>query len=290
MKLDSKILGTLVLVFSASAAHGQSDEKAPQPDFTASTKASTKPLPSHVEFSMAAGSAQYSVLEMPQRADSNERIDGSLGEQDLTSQKGMLFDLKLGWLQKTAVAPVNFFIGGQQISSSPGSVGVPSSYARFNAGVLAHFELASTGTTFSPGLEARRSMYRNIDTGHYVDAVLVEGALEQKLVSDCSISVNGGVAPWTKFGVLQNSDYGKSGALAGTSAGLREIGSQLSWNPEPETSIYVGVLEETVSVTMNSTAGYQSYGAAARPLGKDESQKTYNMSVREFSVGASKRF
>lgn len=290
MKVDSNILGTLFMLFAATVAHGQKGDRAPKPDFGEPTKTATRPLPSHVEFSMAAGSAQYSILEMPRRMDSDDRIDGSSGQEDLTSQKGLLFDLKLGWLQKTALVPVSFFIGGQQVSSSPGSVAVPSSYARINAGASARFELASTRTAFTPGLGARRSMYRNIDSGHYVDAVLFEGALEQKLISDFSIAVNGGVAPWTKFGMLQNSDYGKSGALAETTAGLSEVGSQLSWNPEPETSIYLGVLQETVLVKMNSMAGYQSYGVAARPLDKSEPQKIYNLSVREFSIGAAKRF
>ena len=290
MNFRPEIVGSVVFFLIAATAQAQSQGKAPRPLCGQPTKIAAPPSESHVAFEMSAGTAQYSILEMPLKDRSSDRVDGTDAEEDLTSASGVLLDLKLGWRQKTSVVPLIFLLGATQISSAGPGESIPATYSRLKGSVSTRFEMTSIGASLIPGVEARRSMYKNIDSGHYVDAVLVKAAIEQKLTSEIKLGLNGGVAPWTKFGVLQNSDYGKSGALTQTTAGMKEFGSTLSWTPEPETTLHIGVLQETVAVKMDSTAGYQSYGFPAKPLDEETPQKNYNLSVRESFIGAAKRF
>jgi hypothetical protein len=286
-----KFIGSVILFLTAASAQGQSRFVEPPPRLGEPTKSTMKLEDSHVTLKMAAGSGRYSTLELPMMPQSNERVDGSETESDVAEINGLLLDLNLGWLQKTSLTPVDIVFGVQQISSAPSSAEPgPSSYARLSATASTQFEMTSTGTSFVPGLQARRSMFRNVDSGHYLDSVLVLTGIDQKLSREFTFGVKGGVTPWTKFGVLQNSDYGKSGVLAQTSAKMKEIGSTLSWTPEPETSFYLGVFQEDILVIMRSMAGYRSFGLPARELDEGESQRTYNLSAREISIGATKRF
>jgi hypothetical protein len=298
MTVFRKILATSAL-WAASTSQAQplaqsaqqSPGAAPRPVNSTITSKYKPSGPSHVALDMSIGTGQYPVLEMPIMENSTDRVDGSNAVEDQSNNQGILLNLKLGWRQKTALVPYSVIVGAQRLSSAPGAAAqTPSSYARLNIETALHFDVTSTGTSLSPSLEARRSMYRNVDTGHYVDAVVLGSGIEQKVFDKFNVGLSAGIAPWTRFGVLQNSDFGKSGALDQTTATLSEFASRLTWTPEPETSFYVGFSQESVTVKMNSTNGYRSYGIPAAPMDVDQPQKIYNLTVRQMSIGTSKRF
>ena len=283
-----KRLATIIGV--APAISAQAQPLAPRPSLEAIT-----PLPasasSNVDFQISLGTGQFPVLEMPVMRNSAARVDGSTSAQDFSQTTGPLIDLKLGWTSKLSIIPYSFSAGAQRVSSSPGGTNpTPASYTRLSAEAASIASFESTGTSVIPAIEARRNMYRNVDSGHYFDAVLLKSSIEQTIAAGVHVNASAGFAPWTTFGVLQNSDRGRSGALKDTDASLTEIGSKIIWTPQDSTSFHLNVSQEMVSVKMKNENGYREYGLPVAELENTLTPKSYNLTVRQISLGTTKRF
>ncbi len=276
-----------VLTLSVSAL---AQPLAPRPDFE-STKSAPASSPSNINFQLSLGTGQFPVLEMPVMRDSEARVDGSTNAQDSSQTSGALLDLKLGWTSKSSVIPYSLTAGAQRMSAAPGAVTpTPATYTRISAEGASLIYFESTGTSLIPALEARRDMYRNVDSGHYIDAILLKSSVEQIVSSKVRVNANAGIAPWTGFGILQNSDRGRSGALKDTTSSMSEIGSKVIWTPEETTSFHLGVSQEMVSVKINSEDGYRDYGLPVANQDSPSSAKSYNLTVRQITLGTTKRF
>jgi len=290
MKILPWIKSGISILGITSAAAIQAQPLAPRPNFESSKTASASSS-SNVDFQLSLGTGQFPVLEMPVMRDSEERVDGSTNAQDFSQTNGALLDLKLGWASKTSAIPYSLTAGAQRMSSTPGGVSpTPATYTRLSAEAASIVSFESTGTSVIPALETRRDMYRNVDSGHYIDAILIKTAVEQPISKSIRVNANAGIAPWTSFGVLQNSDRGRSGALKDTTASMSEIGSKVIWTPEETTSFHLGVSQEMVSVRMNSESGYRDYGLPVANQDNANSAKAYDLTVRQVTLGTTKRF
>jgi hypothetical protein len=285
-----KLFKAAALTISTTSGVTLAQPLAPRPDFK-STKSAPASSSNNVNFQLSLGTGQFPVLEMPVMRNSDARVDGSTNARDFSQTNGALLDLKLGWMSKSSAIPYSLTAGAQRMSATPGGVSpTPATYARLSAEAASIVSFDSTGTSIVPAIETRRDMYRNVDSGHYIDAILLKSSVEQTVSNTIRVNANAGIAPWTSFGVLQNSDRGRSGALKDTTASMSEIGSKVIWTPEETTSFHFGVSQEMVSVRMNSESGYRDYGLPVANQDNTSSAKAYDLTVRQVTLGTTKRF
>ena len=282
---------TVFLWITSYSAMAQPPANMTPPDLRSknSNPAQNKNLP--LSFDLSMGTASYPILELPLAKDSDVRVDGSADKEDLRLNSGALMALRFTWNSPTSYLPFYISAGGQRAASAPGSgIPSPSSYLRLSSDVSTELTLAGAVLSILPGLEARRSMYRNVDSGHYVDAILVKTQVNGHVTSTLDLSVSGGTAPYTRFGVLRNSDSGRSGALASTSASVTETAAKVTWTPEPSTSFHAGLSQESTIAHVKNTSGYRAYGLPVAPSESTDSGRVYNLTVRQLLIGTTKKF
>ncbi len=245
----------------------------------------------HALFDFNLGFAEYPVLELPMSENGNVRVDGSNGREDLMINRGLLIGIEISRRDDSTRVPYTLSLGGQRAASPPGAgLPTPSSYVRIFASASGEFAAGIGGLTLIPGLEARRSMYRNVDTGHYVDALYLKGGASYQLSSRVYINASGGYAPLSSFGVSQASGSKKSGTLAHTNVIVSEFSSAILWSPEPSTAFQLCLSEEINAVTVKNTDGYRAYGLPAAPSYAGPNAKKYDLTVRQIRIGTTKHF
>ncbi len=249
------------------------------------------PMRVHAALDFELGLAQYPVLEMPMSRDTNVRVDGSQATEDLLNNQGLIIGIQLSRKDRTGRIPYSLDLGGLRAASPPGGgIPTPSSYVRMFVQASADFPSGLTPLNLIPGIEARRSMYRNVDSGHYVDAILFKGGLSYKISATTIFDIHAGYAPLATFGISQASGNKKSGTLADTKVSVSEFSSGIQWSPEPVISFQAGVSQETTTVTMQDTDGYRAYGLPAADLDESRGAKTYDLTMRQFRFGATRHF
>ena len=285
---------TMPLFFlSATEVFAQPPKNTPTPRFAVSKQTVAPPNSSRTLFELSAGTGEYPILAMPVLSQGETRADGSTSESDLQVNHGALLGLNIGRSIPTSFAKYSVNLGVERVASAPGGgLPTPSSYVRLHAQAGAGFDLGTDflGLFVSPAVEARRSMYRNVESGHYIDAIILKSSLEKRLWSDGLVSMTGGYAPITRFGLLRNSDLGKSGALSDTTSSLWDVGTRLTWSPDQSTSFHVAVSQESVTAKLNSSDGYKSYGLPVAPFSKRAPNRVYDLTTRQIAIGTTKIF
>ncbi len=245
----------------------------------------------HAAFDFELGFAEYPVLEMPMSRDSSVRVDGSNTKEDLISNRGLLIGVELSRKDRTGRVPYSLGIGGLRAASPPGAgIPTPASYVRLFIQGAAEIPSGLNHLKLIPGLEARRSMYRNVDSGHYIDAMLVKAGLSYRATETVLMDVHAGYAPLATFGISQASGPKKSGALADTDVKVSEFSSGIQWSPESSISFQAGLAQETTLVTIRDMNSYRAYGLPAAPLEDTSGAKTYDLTVRHIRFGTTKHF
>lgn len=272
-------------------AYAQPPKYAQKPGFSASRSKSAEAASSKTSLGLSLGAAEYPIVEMPMMADADTRVDGTTTADDVRVNRGTFIDVSLEWASSTGLLPYILTFHGQRIATAPGAgIPTPASYARLTGSLATQFQFTEHGIYLMPSMEARRSMYRNVETGHYVDAIMLQSEIGASLSDDIKLVFQGGVAPLAKFGLLQGGRSSNSGILPDTSTRLNELGTKVVWNASSSTDFMISASQENATVRVNNIDSYRAYGlpVAAEPDGP--SKKVYNLSVRQISLGARKRF
>ena len=278
-------------LLTTELAFAQPPKYAQRPGFSASRSKSAETAPSKTSLGLSLGAAEYPIVEMPLMADAETRVDGTTAADDVRVNRGTLMDVSLEWVSSTGPLPYILTFHGQRIATAPGAgIPTPASYARLTGSLATKFQFHEHGIYLMPSMEARRSMYRNVETGHYVDAILLQSEIGASLSDDIELVVLGGVAPLAKFGILQGGSSSNSGILPDTSTRLNELGTKLVWNASSSTDFMISASQENATVRVNNIDSYRAYGLPVGAEPDQASTKIYNLSVRQISVGARKRF
>jgi hypothetical protein len=289
----AKTLICTMMTLGFGQALGQPGPGVPHPRFGFKEQSESRQMPALTVFDIALGAADYPILQMPMSSSSGLRIDGSEEEQDLKRNQGAMLNVGLSRNFPTQFANYNLGAGIHRAATIPGGgIPTPASYVRVHANLAANIDLSSQwyGLQMTPELEARRSMYRNVESGHYVDAILLKSSVAKNLTDRWTTVIAGGYAPVTRFGLIQLSQRGPSGALGDSSANMWELSGKLLWSPNHQTTLHVCVAQENVGVKFKSTEGYRAYGLQVAPLGQGFSEKSYDLTTRYLTLGTSKNF
>ena len=243
----------------------------------------------HPAVEIQSGVAQYPILAMPYSQNSNMRVDSTTDREDVTFNQGVILGLALSRHDKTFKVPYTLGLGAMRVASPPGGgTATPSSYARIY--LYGDMDIATgfSPLTIIPGVESRRSMYSNVDSGHYVDALLARLAARYAATDSLQLTATAAYAPVATLGIRQTS--GSSGALKGSTARVTETGATLAWITSPETSFTLGAFQENTIVILRDYQGYRTYGLPAVPSGASDNDTVYNLTVRQVKIGATRHF
>ena len=210
------------------SAYAQTSEN-PRPERVIITRPSAA-KPSGLTLDIDVGAGQFPDLQAPAAITGDRRVDGTTLVQDSSQHKGAMLGAWLGLnsvhsLGSSYVRGGGFRIGSEATNNNK----TVATYGRlaliggsqWDAKTLWH------GFNIITEAEVRRSMFRNIDTGHYADSVLVRGGFKQSF-GTVAVSTTGAYAPVTNFGYNQGISSSSSGTLADTSAKVSEWATSLS--------------------------------------------------------------
>lgn len=281
-----RLIMTIVALLATTAVWAQPPIDAPRPgldDTTPLAEVTSKAV--GIEFSLGVG--QYPILSMPMMENSDMRVDGSTHAEDFRINRGSSFNLELTWQKSDSRYPVNISGGWTRIATSPSAgIATPSSYSRLNLELGTKLLLGDSGLSLSPALGARRSMYQNVDSGHYLDTVILRAMLAYQLSEKIELSSAFGAAPLTKFGIMQAPGQNGSGGLQDATATLNEIRSTLSYSVSQHSKLLCSASEESAEVEINNYDGYLAYGLPVAAPEPGETKKTYALKVRQLTFGA----
>jgi hypothetical protein len=277
---------TMLALLATTTLWAQPPTSVPRPGLDDTTHP-TEVTPKTVAIGFSLGVGQYPILSMPMMENSDMRVDGSIHADDFRVNRGSSFNLELTWQKSDSRYPLNISGGWTRIATSPSAgIATPSSYSRLNLELGTRVAFNDLGLSLSPALEARRSLYQNVDSGHYMDSVILRAMLAYQLSEKLELSAAHGVAPLTKFGIMQAPGQSGSGGLQDARATLNEIKSTLSYSVSQHSKFLCSVSEENAKVEMDNYEGYLAYGLPVATPEPGQTKKTYALKVRQLKFGA----
>lgn len=275
---------------SVAAPYGQGPNPySPPAHLSLREQAATSPL--GITLDVATGIGRYQDIQAPLANNGLGigRVDGSTTRLDSSSHTAPLLSARLGWASESEDGRQFVGFTGTRMSalssSDPNAAG--TSYARLALDGGADWTV-DNGLSVLSAVELRRSMFRNTDSGHYIDAVMLRAGLTQRF-DRYSLGAAIAAAPITQFGYMQRA--GTSGGLQATSSSLYEWSTNAAWTPMSDATIFTGVSQEIVSADMSHVRAYRNLGLNVAD--EDDSaalDRHYRLATTSFTIGASRRF
>lgn len=237
---------------------------------------------------VSAGRASFQDLQAPRSAYSDTRVDGTKAPADSSDHTGIVLTAKLGVRSSHNLGEFFSHLSASRVSGSE-PVGAPAaSYSRYT---LDGGSLWTVGGGFSvlTSAEFRRSMFRNTDNGHYLDAALLRLGFEQSIAS-FTLTAFAATSVISRFGFMQDSSRGKSGALTDTPSSLQELGGRLSWSPAKEADLFLAMSQESVSANVSAVTAYKNFGFNVSDDASDQEARPIKLTTTIISLGAVRRF
>lgn len=280
----------LQATYLVAAPYGQGPNPySPPAHLSLREQAAATPL--GITLDVATGIGRYQDIQAPLASNGLGigRVDGSTTRLDSSSHTAPLLSARLGWAADSEYGRQFVGFGGTRMSAlssnDPNAAG--TSYARLGLDGGADWTVGD-GLSVLSAVELRRSMYRNTDSGHYIDAVMLRAGLTQRF-DRYSLGAAIAAAPITQFGYMQRS--GTSGGLQSTSSSLYEWSAQAAWAPMSDAKIFAGVSQELVSADMSHVRAYRNLGLNVADDDADTTtDRHYRLATTSFTIGASRRF
>lgn len=286
MKVVYIILFSFALLSDKAWAQPPADIPEPQ-----IIRESVPNTPSGFGIGFLLGAGDYPILSMPMMESVPGRVDGSQFLDDVRSNRGSSLGLNLNWRSDQYAYPVIVTGNWLRVATAPGlGIPTPASYSRLSLNLASSLGTGVQSLSVEPGVEARRSMYLNVDSGHYIDSIHLMTKLVAKPKKDLAISLYYSLAPWSKFGLLQGANTDGSGVLAGSRVKVEDFGSSLTWSTLGQTDVIVAFVNERSSVSLDNTGGYTAYGLPVTSDPTLSGPKKFQLNVRQVLIGTQKRF
>jgi hypothetical protein len=281
-----RLIMVMLTILTGTSVSAQPPMNVPRPGID-DEPSPMKTSPKAVAIGFSLGVGQYPILSMPMMDNSDMRVDGSTHAEDFRVNRGSSFNLELKWQKSDLRYPINISGSWNRLATTPSAgIATPSSYSRLNLELGTKVSFEDQGLSMSPAIEARRSMYQNVDSGHYIDAVILRAMIAYPLSDKIELSAAYGTAPLTKFGIMQATRQNGSGSLQDAKATLNELQSTLSYSVSNHSKLLCSASEENAHVEIDGYEGYLAYGLPVATPEPDQTKKTYSLRVRQLTFGA----
>jgi len=254
----------------------------------------TRATPSLVNFEVSSGVASFQDIQVPINEFENIRADGSTAGPEGVSRIGIPLRAQLNFrypiqnFDLSAEGSLLHIISG--MDSPRESRG--SSYSRWDIGAGGGWNLNLGSRRYlRTGLstQIRRSMFRNISSGHYIDSVMPR---LEVLYSDSGwrFGVMAAIGASSKFGYHTGWGLG-GGVLPNSKTSLNEWGVRLARDLSARSSIQFQFAQESADVLVEDQRVYNKLGL---DVGLDEfdtpkSRQLY-LSTWTALIGMNRRF
>jgi len=278
----------LSLILTPSTAWAQPPSHIPEPQLVRRVTSSGN---SEVGLGFFLGAGDYPIISMPLMENVDGRVDGSQFQDDVRHNRGSSLGLNLNWRSKKNSYPIS--VAGQwlRVATAPGTgIPTPASYSRLSLELSSSLGTGLPYITIEPAAEARRSMYLNVDSGHYIDSIHLKTKLVSRLRANLTLDVFYSYAPWTKFGLLQSDNSAASGALSGATTTVNEFGTSLTWSTNGHTDLILAFANERSIVDLDGTEGYMAYGLPVTSDPTLNGPRNFQLNMRQVVIGTQKRF
>jgi hypothetical protein len=286
----SLTLGTLSqLVTSAAWAQGSTSRgREPVAPRYGSELQATRSSPSGIQIQALGGIGTFQDIQPPLASSGDTRVDGTVTPEDSSNHAGMSLGARLGYQPRHSFGEGILAIGVVKASSNSPLGSLGSSYLRMNVEGGSKWKLLPQ-TYFVTSSELRRTMFRNTDSGHYLDAVLIRTGVEQSLGS---FRLHGlfAFAPVTQFGYMQTANNGSSGSLSGTRSSLVDWSAKISWLASSEAELFTQIAEESITADISDIRAYNALGLKVADESMTPQSRDYRLATRIISVGATRKF
>ena len=208
---------------------------------------------------------------------------------DSGTSRGPLLGMWLGWKSGHRLGTTYVRGGGLRMTSSASSGSGSSTYERLAIIIGTEWQgsFLLPGFTFTTEAEGRRSLFRNVDAGHYADSALLRAGIKEE-IEKISLSVCGAEAPMTRFGYARNA-LGSS-ELSGTSAQLYEWGGAVGFHPTADASISLGLSREILNVQIDTMKAYTDLGLTLDDSIDQSASRTYNLTTTSVVLSFARKF
>ncbi|MEI6833936.1 MAG: hypothetical protein WCL28_08065 [bacterium] len=278
----------LVIALQSGLVLAQPPSDIPEPQFT---RAQLPHGDSELGLGFFLGAGDYSILSMPIMENADSRVDGSRFQDDVRNNRGSSIGLNLNWRLKKYAYPLSLTGHWLRVATAPGTgIPTPASYSRLSLNLGSSLGTGLPSLAIEPSAEARRTMFLNVDSGHYIDSIHLRTKVVAKIRENIAMSVFYSYAPWTKFGLLQGSGSDGSGALTGTTTTVNEFGSSLTWSTAKHTDLILAYQNERSTVKLDSTDSYSVYGLPVTDDPILSGPKTFHLNMRQVIIGSQTHF
>ena len=287
-KMKFRTIFFLSLTLLPTAVWAQPPAQIPEPQLIRRVTSSGN---SEVGLGFFLGAGDYPILSMPLMENVDGRVDGSQFQDDVRNNRGSSLGLNLNWRSKKNSYPLS--VAGQwlRIATAPGTgIPTPASYSRLSLEVSSSLGTGFPSMTIEPAAEARRSMYLNVDSGHYIDSIHLKTKVVSKLRENMTLDFFYSYAPWTRFGLLQSDNSAASGALSGATTKVEEVGTSLTWSTAGHTDLILAFANERSIVKLDGTEGYMAYGLPVTSDPTLNGPRNFQLNMRQVVIGTQKHF
>ncbi|MCX6125747.1 MAG: hypothetical protein NTV34_13525 [Proteobacteria bacterium] len=241
-----------------------------------------------LNLSVTMGIGSFQDLQAPLAASGERRVDGTTTIEDSSNHAGVLLTGALQYEVAHDYGNTFVTLSGHRASSSTPVVAPAATYSRYGLSVGNLMNIGGA-TSVTPLVELRRSMYRNTDNGHFLDAVMMGAGLEQRIDS-VLVSLSGAISAVSRFGYMQDSSKGKSGTLRDTSSGASEVSARAAYKPVPEVDFYVCLSQEQVRASLADINAYESFGLNISDERGRVEERSVSLTTNLLEFGAVRRF
>jgi hypothetical protein len=238
-----------------------------------------------VEFGAFSGGASFMDLQLPEATWSGVRGDGTAAPEATSTHTGIPIGARatVGWRSQSWRTKGE--ISGMQVNSVSGpKETAEASYARIEGAWDASLLMPGvTGVPYTQaGVAMPRTMFRNVGSGHYVDALIPRLGLGIQDWRGIGFSVIAGMSANATAGYDSGLSSG-SGVIDRSTVQLTEYGATLSLRVTPRSRMEFTAARESIHLEIDDNGAYRGLGLTVGTW--DEGARSYDLETNLLMAG-----
>ena len=239
-------------------------------------------------FAAASGVGVFQDIQVPYNEYTGTRGDGTSATEENRDHMGLPLMGTLGIAMRFDRLTWDLALDLMQMRASTGPADTQSSsYNRINAGTGLRYKyrISDFTTYWGLHLQARRSTFNNVSSGHYLDTMMIRISAGMHLTKSWIVDGWFATAPYATFGY---NNGGNRTAFKNSTSEVNEFGLLSSLRLHKNTWFDLGVEQEKATVTISDVEEYNNFGLNVSP--SRQPSRLYTLSTSVIRAGFRKTF